>query len=282
MGSSRWSNETLPVRLNVYDLGHVSKWVLNSWASRVADVGVFHVGVEVLGVEFCFQAMEASRTCKDDDKTGLTWHYPRSHPRHVFRESISLGVSRMQAGELQGLLKQLEMQWPARCYNPISRNCVDFAEQLVEGLHTTEPFPAWVHGLAKGLARNTRLADLPGLSVLECSKSSVAEAQAGFSPPLFCNSGGAPEAAASGLGALLQRIGSFGSMRGVDAQPPPGGLTEAAVAARARDDADRPAAGPAGPRGRPGADRLRSGLACYRTPLDQVEEVNVQCSLLRR
>jgi len=282
----------------VYDLGHVSKWVLNSWASRVADVGVFHVGVEVLGVEFCFQAMEgSSSTDVEDDKTGLTWHYPRSHPRHVFRESVSLGVSRMQAGEMQGLLKQLEAQWPARLYNPISRNCVDFAEHFVVGLHTTEPFPAWVHGLAKGLARNTRLADLPGLSLLDCSKSSAAEAKDGLAPPAFC--GGAPEGVASGFGGLLQRMGlrrrrptargagrACGGGSGRQGRRPgslgsmPPRRSEAGLADAARGEADRHAAGPSGPR--PGADRLRTGLSHNRIPADHLEEVHVRCSLLQR
>lgn len=263
MGASASSSGELTVRLNVYDLGHVSKWVLNSWASRFPDIGVYHVGVEVLGVEFCFQALEGSRTEIDTDRTGLTWHYPKSHPRHVFRESVPLGTSRLKATEIQGLLKRMEPQWSARSYNPINRNCVDFAEQFVQELQTSEPFPAWVHGLAKGLARNTSLADLPGLSALDCSKSSAFEAERSNLLHAFCNSGGAQEAGLGGaLGALL---------RGPNASE-----------AERLDGDTRVASESSPPMPRTCADRLHLGLANAREQGQDSEAVNVQCRLMPR
>lgn len=149
--------------VHVYDLGPVSKWILNSWAARNGgSLGVFHVGVEVLGIEFSFQAMV---DCKpDDDVSGLTWHHPKSHPRHVYRETVLLGPSPLGVLEIGSLLEKLEKAWPASSYNCLSHNCTDFAEVLVAGLKVSEPFPFWVHGLAKGITKSSSLSSLSDIS----------------------------------------------------------------------------------------------------------------------
>jgi hypothetical protein len=136
----------------------VSKWILNSWAARNGGtLGVFHVGVEVLGIEFSFQAMV---DCKPDEEvSGLTWHHPKSHPRHVYRESVSAGTSPLGVLEIGSLLERLEKTWPANAYNCLNHNCTDFAEVLVAELKAPEPFPTWVHGLAKGLTKSASLGD---------------------------------------------------------------------------------------------------------------------------
>merc|ERR1719158_630491 len=137
------------VWLHVYDLGPVSKWFLNSWNSRETGFGAFHCGVEVLGVEWSFQAMI---DCETDEMTGVMCHTPKSHPRHVYRESIWLGGSPLCANEICNVLARLERDWPARSYHFLTHNCTDFAETLATCLHVPHPFPSWAHGLAKGLA----------------------------------------------------------------------------------------------------------------------------------
>ena len=42
---------------------------------------------------------------------------------------------------------------------PSTGNCTDFAETLVESLGVEEPFPIWVHGVAKVVLKQTPLAD---------------------------------------------------------------------------------------------------------------------------
>jgi len=144
-----------PVWLHVYDLGPVSKWVLNSWSSE----GAFHCGIDVLGVEFSFQAISA---LTEDDRTtsGLTWHHPKSHPRHVYRESISMGSSPMRVADIGKLLEQLEKVWLARDYHCLRKNCTDFAQTLCQALKVPESFPEWVHGVAKGFLKPAGSADL--------------------------------------------------------------------------------------------------------------------------
>jgi len=160
-----------PVWLHVYDLGPVSKWALNSWAAE----GAWHVGLEVLGVEFSYQAIS---TCtKDDDTTsGLTWHHPKAHPRHVYHESIWLGCSSLKVPEIGRLLEDLEKVWLAKDYHCLRKNCTDFAKSLSEALKVPEPFPAWVHGIAKGFLKPAADVDLAlfpqGIVSSSCSPTS--------------------------------------------------------------------------------------------------------------
>lgn len=132
-----------------YDLGPLSKWLLNHWQSKESGLGAFHCGVEVLGVEWSFQAMI---DCETDEMTGVMCHTPKSHPRHVYRESIWLGGSPLCANEICNVLARLERDWPARSYHFLTHNCTDFAEALSKCLNVPHPFPTWAHGLAKGLA----------------------------------------------------------------------------------------------------------------------------------
>lgn len=132
------------VWLHVYDLGLLSKWFLNDWSG----MGAFHCGIEVLGVEWSFQAMIG---CETDDATGVICHVPKMHPRHVYRESVWLGTSTLTAKELCNVLLGAERDWPAKSYHFLNHNCTDFAEVLAQSLKAPIPFPAWAHGLAKGL-----------------------------------------------------------------------------------------------------------------------------------
>jgi len=136
------------VWLHIYDLGPLSKWTLNSWSSKQSGLGAFHCGVEVLGVEWSFQAMS---DCESEDMTGVMCHTPKSHPRHVYRESVWLGDSPLCANEICNVLARLERDWPARSYHFLRHNCTDFAEALSSALDVPTQFPSWAHGIAKSL-----------------------------------------------------------------------------------------------------------------------------------
>eukprot|EP00930_Biecheleria_cincta_P066959 TRINITY_DN5330_c0_g1_i2.p1 TRINITY_DN5330_c0_g1~~TRINITY_DN5330_c0_g1_i2.p1 ORF type:complete len:366 (+),score=54.33 TRINITY_DN5330_c0_g1_i2:72-1100(+) len=176
--TARRPGTPFPVWLHVYDLGHISKYLVNSWALNSRDsscLGIFHVGVEVLNVEFSFQAMA---DCGDDDDiTGLTWHNPKSHPRHVYRESVCLGNSALNAYQVGKLLEKLEKEWPARKYHCLTKNCVDFAEHFTRLVGAPLPFPKWTHGLAKNLASRDLVPPPPACRLLPCSWSSSSNSQ---------------------------------------------------------------------------------------------------------
>jgi len=144
-----------PVWLHVYDLGVLSKWMLNTWA-KLGNNGAFHCGIEVINVEWCFQALT---NCEDDDaRTGVACHRAREHPRHMYRESVWLGKTPLSASEIRQLLLELEKSWLASSYHFVQRNCVDFAENLHRQLRVPQPFPPWVRGCSKGLLQHTPFA----------------------------------------------------------------------------------------------------------------------------
>jgi hypothetical protein len=82
----------------------------------------------------------------------------------VYRESVLLGPSPLGVLEIGSLLEKLEKAWPASSYNCLSHNCTDFAEVLVAGLKVPDPFPTWVHGLAKGLTKSASVGSFSDLS----------------------------------------------------------------------------------------------------------------------
>lgn len=148
----------LPVWLHIYDLGDLSKYVLNNWLAVMGGFGAFHCGIEVLGAEWAYQAMPKQQRTGTDKRTGVMCHRPKAHPVHSYRESVYLGESSAQVGTIWNTLLALEQQWLASCYHAINHNCVDFAELFAEKLQTPEPFPDWVRGIAKGFLSYTPLA----------------------------------------------------------------------------------------------------------------------------
>jgi|EP00927_Polykrikos_kofoidii_P040078 hypothetical protein len=170
--------QRFPVLLHVYDLGPVSKLLLNSWASQQKDskLGAFHCGIEVLGIEWSYQALGGYRGDEDKDITGVTWHQPRSHPRHVYRETLELGESPLRLGEIRKILDELLKTWLAGAYHVITHNCTDFAETFAKLLLSPEPFPTWVHGIAKGLLRaGPFLVDPMSLAFFNCTSCGSTE-----------------------------------------------------------------------------------------------------------
>mmetsp|Transcript_47962 Transcript_47962/g.95424 ORF Transcript_47962/g.95424 Transcript_47962/m.95424 type:complete len:180 (+) Transcript_47962:83-622(+) len=127
--------EGLPVWLHIYDLGCVSKFVVNSWAGTQ---GIFHVGIEVLDKEWCYMS-----------RHGLRCHRAMEHPHHLYKESIALGETMLSAEQVKQKLGDFQQTWPGSAYHFLQRNCIHFAEEFHKALQLTEPFPEWVHCIPK-------------------------------------------------------------------------------------------------------------------------------------
>lgn len=124
--------------LHIYDLDTVTAR-LNDAMLRGAGMGAFHCGVEVLADEWFF-------AWGDSDCTGVLCNEPKQHQVHVYKESISMGESPLTEDEVKTVIADAMDAWPANSYHPISRSCVNFAEDLLQRLKVPEPFPAWVRG----------------------------------------------------------------------------------------------------------------------------------------
>lgn len=133
------------VTLHIYHIGPLAR-MANIWA-RTRGLGAFHVGVEILGIEWSFQGIQGLE--QGDHTTGVTAREPRSHPRHIYSESLPLGESPLSLNEVGYALECLINTWPASSYHFSRHNCIDFAEALASKLQAPEDFPKWVHGAAK-------------------------------------------------------------------------------------------------------------------------------------
>mmetsp|Transcript_34327 Transcript_34327/g.106576 ORF Transcript_34327/g.106576 Transcript_34327/m.106576 type:complete len:192 (-) Transcript_34327:59-634(-) len=126
------------VWLHVYDIDPVTAR-LNQAVLKSINLGAFHCGVEVLGDEWFFAWGES-------DATGIIWNEPRLHQVHIYRESVCMGETPLSNDEIRDVVATAMDNWPANSYHPIHRNCITFAEELVQSLRVAEPFPAWVRG----------------------------------------------------------------------------------------------------------------------------------------
>lgn len=135
------------VWLHIYDLGPVTKWVVNSWAKPLYCAGLFHAGIEVLGSEFAFRGVLGSTSA--EPLTGLCCHTPKANTHHVYRESVYLGLTPLSKDQIVDVLEMLEVEWTAASYHAVFRNCVDFAECFAKELRTPLCVPDWVNACAR-------------------------------------------------------------------------------------------------------------------------------------
>lgn len=127
------------VYLNIYDLDSLSK-VVNTVAKTIGT-GAFHAGVEVYGSEYSFGYIT-------DGETGVTKTVARSHPYHVYRETIPMGKTPLTKEEVNLLVEVMKLQWIGDTYDLLSRNCLNYADYFCN-LLDVGGVPEWVMSLQK-------------------------------------------------------------------------------------------------------------------------------------
>ncbi|CBZ51728.1 hypothetical protein NCLIV_015220 [Neospora caninum Liverpool] len=110
------------VHLHVYDLDPTISKYMNK-VMRPLGAGAFHAGVEVYGIEYCYGQTH-------DKSPGITVNRPRRHPAHIYRETIYMGETALAHEEFVALIEALKDEWPGEKYNILTRNCLNFADQL--------------------------------------------------------------------------------------------------------------------------------------------------------
>jgi hypothetical protein len=134
----------MSVFLNVYDLGQRIKSMND--LLRDSNLGAFHVGVEVLGDEWCYQGFKDA--WNNPSISGIVRTHPKEHRSFLYRESVHMGPTPLSVVEVDEAINDLIQLWPACHYHPVTHNCANFALAFVERLRCPEPFPTWVRGLA--------------------------------------------------------------------------------------------------------------------------------------
>lgn len=142
------------VRLNVYDLADIGMCVdlsgalssLNKHTLGLWEVGIFHAGVEIAGVEYSFGYCEYG--------TGVYACEPRQAGGARFRTSIKMGRAKFTARMVDARLARLASTWAGSSYSLIHRNCCHFCDALCVSLGVGR-VPAWVNGLAENLSQIT-------------------------------------------------------------------------------------------------------------------------------
>mmetsp|Transcript_38546 Transcript_38546/g.81792 ORF Transcript_38546/g.81792 Transcript_38546/m.81792 type:complete len:418 (-) Transcript_38546:69-1322(-) len=126
--------------LHIYDLKGVAG--LNDTTISMG-LGVFHVGIEVYGVEWSYGYFDSPNLV-----SGVYPFHPKKCPIGTYRESQSLGPIRAHsAADVWRLLEALATEWLGHEYHPLKYNCLDFCRELSRLLHLQE-MPTWVGRLA--------------------------------------------------------------------------------------------------------------------------------------
>lgn len=137
----------LPVFLHVYDVSQEEgiqkiNRVLAHKHSPLKFGGVFHAGVEVNGLEWCF-GYSGSET-----HPGVACVEPRGHPQHHYRQTVAMGYTRLSGEEVADIVTQLLEEYPGQDYDLLRRNCCHFADDFARRLGVGG-IPGWVMRLAK-------------------------------------------------------------------------------------------------------------------------------------
>lgn len=134
------------VKLNVYDI-HRNISGLSDLLHRQMGLGIFHVGVEVYGMEYMFGKTRGN--VARGGNGGVVYHLPRRHDQHHFKESIWLGRTTLAVNEVKQLIQDMASDWLCYDYDLATRNCVHFANELTELLGVGQVPPCLFSASAK-------------------------------------------------------------------------------------------------------------------------------------
>mmetsp|Transcript_57342 Transcript_57342/g.158717 ORF Transcript_57342/g.158717 Transcript_57342/m.158717 type:complete len:257 (+) Transcript_57342:165-935(+) len=125
------------VFLNVYDLNEDWLHANNLFRDVLKIGGAFHTGVEVYGNEWSY------------GQEGVSSTNPRRHEVHIYRQSVTMGMTHKSPGEVMQLIQYDVMpRWQGSEYDILRRNCCSFADFLC-GRLVRKHIPGWVNRFPK-------------------------------------------------------------------------------------------------------------------------------------
>lgn len=118
-----------------------------SWGNQLLKdmLGVYHVGIEVHGVEYAFGTYHGVGMQQlGGSKSGVVAHQPQMPgPQAVFKQAVACGTTTLSAGQVQEACENLgRKDFSKASYNRIHHNCVDFARALCVTMDAGE-LPLW-------------------------------------------------------------------------------------------------------------------------------------------
>eukprot|EP00439_Symbiodinium_sp_Y106_P078516 s1339_g17.t1 len=131
------------VLVHVYELVEFVR-INQIFASEMMPIGgALHAGVEVYGREWSYGGAPGRRT-------GVVCEVPRTNRKHRYRETISLGTTRLSASEVALVIGDLIEKWLGEDYHWLHRNCLAFANEFCRKLGVGN-IPAWIDRLPRGV-----------------------------------------------------------------------------------------------------------------------------------
>eukprot|EP00923_Selenidium_pygospionis_P010294 GHVN01017917.1.p1 GENE.GHVN01017917.1~~GHVN01017917.1.p1 ORF type:complete len:356 (-),score=79.13 GHVN01017917.1:291-1358(-) len=131
------------VELNVYDLDNISSHI-NQY-TRSWNVGAFHAGVSVYGVEYSFGQT-------NEPMPGVTAIRPQQHDVHIYRETVSMGHTHLTEMQVQVLIDYMRDEWSGNTYHILRKNCINFCDQFC-CLLGVGGVPEWITSLQVSASR---------------------------------------------------------------------------------------------------------------------------------
>lgn len=118
--------------------------MLNVYSPTGGQHAVYHSGLEVNGAEYVFGGGDTSFS-------GVSAQRPRVPPPGsgwVFYQAVDLGELQVTRDEAQRAVTELQLEFPARTYDLVTRNCNHFADALAKRLCGGRGIPSWVNRAA--------------------------------------------------------------------------------------------------------------------------------------
>merc|ERR1712032_476113 len=112
---SRKSSSGNQVILHVYDLLQAT-----SAFSSLTGIPIFHLSIEVHGVEYFFGV------------DGIVWCYPGCHQMHLHRDAVVVGQTALNQKDTILLIKDLVPTWDGSSWRLLGRNCQTFAQEFCD------------------------------------------------------------------------------------------------------------------------------------------------------
>ena len=123
----------MEIRVSIYHLG---SRVWNRFAEFFSEkMGVYHVGIEVLGVEWSYGFCESG--------SGIFAVQPGKCSLGPFKESIDLGSTSLTVEEIISVLHNMAPRWMGLDYNITRKNCVRFCKEFLNKLDPSLELPAY-------------------------------------------------------------------------------------------------------------------------------------------